>query len=208
MTITGESLTPSDAIAFTFSDGQDAFYSSLSNLKSLLQPKTPAYFILRRSTDPKDGLTYLTYIPHDSPVRSKTLFASTRATLRDFEGGKLSSQYLAAEETEVYSEDAWHDRFNDKPDEDDQELTATEKELNALSQAQNEVSFKRQDIGIGGSIGQDTAGEQKPLFSIGEGVEDALKGLNEEGFLVKLVSRPPSHHCYLHWPVYHLYGLF
>lgn len=209
MTITGEHLTPLDAIAFAPSDGSDAFYSSLPSLKSLLQPKTPLYLLLRRSTDPKDGLTFLTYIPYNSPVRSKTLFASTRTTLREIGGGKLSSQHLAAEEAEVYSEDIWHERFHEKGLDHDQESTTEERDLDTFKHAEEAkaLSMDKRDIGIGGSIGQDASGERKPLFSIGEGVEDAMKTLNEEGSLVKLVSCIPNYHYCPHRFAYLIYDL-
>ncbi|RMJ25670.1 Actin monomer binding protein [Aspergillus sp. HF37] len=120
VTITAESLTPQTAVPFSSSheNGDDAaFTASLAQLTPLIEPKTPIYLLLRRSPagPAASSLLALTYVPSDAPVRSKTLFASTRATLvRELGSEKFEGTVFATEVEEVVSAAAWRERDAEK----------------------------------------------------------------------------------------------
>ncbi|KAI1918281.1 hypothetical protein LOZ39_002433 [Ophidiomyces ophidiicola] len=216
ITIENEQLVPLQPIPFSsITDGAanlECFYSSLPSLKDVIQPKTPLYILLRRFP-PEDSaesqLIALTYIPSNSPVRAKTLFASTRATVvRELGSEKFCDTVFAADEEEVLSESVWREREADKnaarggsgngtgEGADDAErrrqavMGEQERELDALRQAENEARSmsRRRDIGIGGTVGTDGPADIKGIaFPVGEGVKEALQGLqNNEGEAVLL----------------------
>ncbi|KZZ87250.1 Actin-binding, cofilin/tropomyosin type [Ascosphaera apis ARSEF 7405] len=210
VTISSEALVPLDAIAFPSdisSSSKNEFYTALPLLGSVIQPKTPLYLILRRTSTPQTNESFiaLTYIPSNSGVRSKTLFASTRATLvRDLGSSYFPTTVFAADEEEVLSEHVWRERESDVLSASGSDKVAEEKrkemmgeqerELYALRRAENETrNLRRRDIGIGGSIGKEggagdgeVGGARGVPFPVGEGVEDALKGLETEGNVVRL----------------------
>ncbi|WEW61170.1 Twinfilin-1 [Emydomyces testavorans] len=212
ITIQNEQLIPLSPISFASDTNRTAnnqqFFASLPSLKEVLQPKTPLYLLLRRfpHEDPAESqLIALTYIPSDSPVRAKTLFASTRATVvRELGSEKFSSNVFATDEDEVLSEGVWREREADMNaarggsgngtggEADDAEqrrqdaMGEQEKELDALRRAEDEarnMSFRR-DIGIGGTVGGDKPADIKGvMFPVGDGVKEALQKLdsNEGG---------------------------
>ena len=199
VTITDEQLTPLSPLSFAndASNDDSAFFSSLPTLSSILQPKTPVYLLLRRAPT----LIALTYVPSNSPVRSKTLFASTRATLvRELGSEKFGETVFAVEEGEVVKEAEWRERDADKANgkgnaggEAEEErrrvevMGEQERELYLLKKAEAEVRSMshRRDIGIGGDSGK----VGKKQMPIGEGVKEAWGEVkDEEGKVVVVVS--------------------
>lgn len=109
MTITTESLTPLPSIAFS-SSGSSSFSTALSSLDSLLNPTTPLYLLLRKAPSQRE-LVAVTYIPSRAPVRQKTLFASTRATLvRELGSEKFADTVFVTEREEVLDPAQWDER--------------------------------------------------------------------------------------------------
>ncbi|KAJ5900658.1 uncharacterized protein N7473_004728 [Penicillium subrubescens] len=157
VTITGETLTPLTPISFTGSStSPDAFYTSLSQISSILQPKTPIYLLLRRPLGSKTTLVALTYIPSNAPVRPKMLFASTRSTLvRELGTEKFDDTVFATEEEEIVGREAWSERDGDKAGVGREALMGEkERELEAVRRAEAEArsGTPQRDIGIGGNF--------------------------------------------------------
>ncbi|KAK9569981.1 Twinfilin-1, variant 2 [Aspergillus fumigatus] len=196
VTITEESLTPLSPIRFS---SPGAFYPSLSQLSSVLQPKTPLYLLFRRPESGSSSLCALTYIPSNAPVRAKTLFASTRATLvRELGSEKFATTIFATEEEEITSEEAWRERDAEKKgsgskgDFRREDLMGDkERELEAVRRAEEEArsGTPGRDIGIGGSFarGGFGSGVQSGMrMTVDDDVKSALEGL-QDGGLVQLV---------------------
>lgn len=193
VTIDSERLTPLDPIPFTSS----SFASSLPSLEQLLQPKTPIYLLLRRD----DGkLVAVTYIPSTAPVRSKTLFASTRATLvrelgiEKFEAGTI----FVTDAYEVLDTKEWEQRdrgaTGGNSERDEEILTREERELGAVKRAEDEERFgtKGRDIGYGGGNAEpggsvEVGGQGRMTMKCASEAKDKLRtGLSESGSLVIL----------------------
>ncbi|RHZ73847.1 hypothetical protein CDV55_107641 [Aspergillus turcosus] len=196
VTITAESLTPLSPIRFS---SPDAFYPSLPQLSSVLQPKTPLYLLFRRPESGSSSLCALTYIPSNAPVRAKTLFASTRATLvRELGSEKFATTVFATEEEEVVSEDAWRERDAERKGSGakgefrrEDLMGDKERELEAVRRAEEEArsGTPGRDIGIGGSFarGGFGSGVQSGMrMTVDDDVKTALDGL-QDGGLVQLV---------------------
>lgn len=140
----------------------------------------------------------LTYIPSNSPVRAKTLFASTRATLvRELGSEKFATTIFATEEDEVVSEAAWRERDEESSSkagggngQREELMDAKERELASVRRAEEETrsSTVGRDIGIGGARGNGPAGgsTMKVQMPIDDEALEALKGL-QPGSLVQLV---------------------
>lgn len=139
----------------------------------------------------------LTYIPSNAPVRAKTLFASTRATLvRELGSEKFATTIFATEEEEVVSEAAWKERDAETSrktgggnGEREDLMDAKERELASVRRAEEETrsSTAGRDIGIGGARGNGLAGStMKVQMPIDDDALEALKGL-QPGSLVQLV---------------------
>lgn len=213
VTITDEALTPLPSIPFATATNGSPFFASLPQLSPLLSPNTPLYLILRRDLSDNatasastPALTIVTYIPSASPVRAKTLFASTRATLpRELGSGAFAAHVFAAEPAEVADAAVWRERDTEAGvpgaghggEDESMAGEARKREAMADEERQAEILKEeeskargtvRRDIGIGGRAG---AGHQVP-FPVGEGVEEALTQLDNEGAVVQLV-RPTLH---------------
>ncbi|KAF3483342.1 twinfilin A [Arthroderma uncinatum] len=215
--ITNEQLVALETIPFSSAtgssnDGNSQFYASLPSLSGLLQPKTPIYLLLRRSSENAAvGLIALTYVPSNSPVRSKTLFASTRTTLvRELGSEKFSDNIFATDVEEVLDEEEWRERELDMNAKSgaggtigdsrlDELMGEQERELNAVRRGENDARDtwkRRMDIGIGGTVGNNGQGQSSGsgasdssvLFKTGEGVEDALQSLGQNGAAVLLIG--------------------
>lgn len=197
ITISSESLTPLSSIPFSSSAGADAdaaFYASLPQLASVLQPKTPLYLILRYGS----SLLALTYIPSNAPVRAKTLFASTRATLaRELGTEKFVSTIFATEEEEVVGEEAWRERNLDGKSTSEFRredlMDDKERELEAVKRAEEEArsGTAGRDVGIGGTLGKvsgtATGGSMRVVMPVDDDAKEALRAL-QDGGLVQLVG--------------------
>ncbi|KIX06080.1 uncharacterized protein Z518_04054 [Rhinocladiella mackenziei CBS 650.93] len=108
VTITSESLTSLPSIPFPSTSS--TFSSSLCSLDSLLNPTTPLYLLLRK-TPLQPELVAITYIPSRAPVRQKTLFASTRATLvRELGSEKFAEAIFLTEREEILDPGQWDER--------------------------------------------------------------------------------------------------
>ncbi|KAF7117986.1 hypothetical protein CNMCM5793_007355 [Aspergillus hiratsukae] len=201
VTITAESLTPLSPIRFS---SPDAFYPSLPQLSSVLQPKTPLYLLFRRPETGSSSLCALTYIPSNAPVRAKTLFASTRATLvRELGSEKFATTVFATEEEEVTSEDVWRERDAERKGSSgkggfrrEDLMGDKERELEAVRRAEEEArsGTPGRDIGIGGSFarGGFGSGVQSGMrMTVDDDVKTALDGLRDGG-LVQLAIDIPS----------------
>lgn len=191
--IDSESLKPRATIPFSGS-----FYSSLPQLKSVLEPKTPLFLVLRYS--PSIGLVALTYIPANAGVRAKTLFASTRATLtRELGSEKFVKQIFTTEEEELVGEDFWREQdlegngtgkatFRREELMDDKE-----RELEAVRRAEEEARHGTagRDVGTGGSLGRvsgiATGGGVRVSMPVNEDALTALRNI-PDGELIQLVS--------------------
>jgi twinfilin-like protein len=134
-------------------------------------------------------------------VRSKTLFASTRATLvRELGSEKFASTIFATEEEEVVSEKAWRERDldgnggggNGKFKREDL-MDEKERELEAVRRAEEEArsGTTGRDVGIGGTLGRVSGPASGAGMNVKMPVDDdarnALRGL-QEGGMVQLVS--------------------
>lgn len=193
MTITAETLTPLPAIPFTGSSSPtspEAFFTSLPQLSSILQPKTPIYLLLRRPLATKTTLVALTYIPSNAPVRPKMLFASTRSTLvRELGTEKFDDTAFTTEEEEIVGREAWRERDGDKAGVGREALMGEkERELEAVRRAEAEArnGTPRRDIGIGGTFGAGSGSGMRMSVQVDEAAKSALKELVEGG-LVQLV---------------------
>ncbi|KAG2421837.1 hypothetical protein HFD88_005813 [Aspergillus terreus] len=204
VTITAESLTPLPAIPFA---SPDAFYPSLAQLSSVLQPKTPIYLLLRRPADSgaASSLLALTYIPSNAAVRAKTLFASTRSTLvRELGTEKFATTIFATEEDEVVGEEAWREREAEKNGaasraQREELMGEKERELEAVRRAEEEArsGTPGRDIGIGGSFrrgggfGPSTGSGMHVQMPVAEEAKAALSEM-QEGSLVQLAIDIPK----------------
>ncbi|PKX99954.1 putative actin monomer binding protein [Aspergillus campestris IBT 28561] len=199
VTITTESLQPLTPIPFSTPND---FYASLPKLASILEPKTPLYLLLRRpSSSAAPTLIALTYIPSNAPVRAKTLFASTRATLaRELGTEKFGATIFATEEDEVVGEEAWRERDAETDGstgvaaaQREQLMGDKERELDAVRRAEDEArsGTPGRDIGIGGSFNR--AGGPSGMrvsMPVEEDAKEALAGLQQGGLVQLAIDIP------------------
>ncbi|KAJ5712625.1 hypothetical protein N7493_009093 [Penicillium malachiteum] len=194
--ITGESLTPQTSIPFSGSStSYEDFFSSLPQLSSVLQPKTPIYLLLRRPTKTTTILVALTYIPSNAPVRPKMLFASTRSTLvRELGTEKFASTVFATEEEEILGRDAWRERDGDLPGAVRREdlMGVKERELEAVRKAEAEArsGTPHRDIGIGGTFGPGSGSGMRVSMPVDEAAKTALRELQDGGLVQLSVDIP------------------
>lgn len=149
------------------------------------------------------ALTVMTYIPSDAPVRAKTLFASTRATLikelgrERFEG----RNFFVTDRREILDLREWEERNGDVgKDVDERVLTREEREERVVRRAEEEERYggtKGRDLmgnGGGSGEGEKTLGlkmkmddpARNALAQMGEGIRNEAGG----GVVVQLVSLP------------------
>ncbi|GAD91791.1 actin monomer binding protein [Paecilomyces variotii No. 5] len=204
ITITSESLTPLPAIPFS---SPNAFYASLPQLSSVLQPKTPLYLIFRRPESEGSSsstLAALTYIPSNAGVRAKTLFASTRATfVRELGSEKFSETIFATDEDEVIGEAAWKERDAEKSGKSnggngrfrrEDLMDDKERELEAVRRAEEEARHGTtgRDVGIGGSLAASgpSTGGMNVKMPVDDEAKAALKGLQQGGMVQLAIDIP------------------
>ncbi|KAL2856889.1 hypothetical protein BJX68DRAFT_263421 [Aspergillus pseudodeflectus] len=197
VTITGESLTPLATLRFS---GAGAFYPSLSQLSSVLEPKTPIYLLIRRPESSSSSLIALTYIPSNAGVRAKTLFAATRATLvRELGSEKFGETVFATDEDEVVGEKAWKDREAEKNGSAtsggyrrEDLMGEEERELEAVRRAEEVArsGTPRRDIGIGGTFARGPS-RMRIEMQVDEDAKSALQNL-QQGGLVQLAIDVPT----------------
>ncbi|KAL4903267.1 hypothetical protein BDW74DRAFT_53826 [Aspergillus multicolor] len=194
VTITAERLTPLSTLPFS-GYGDNTFYASLSQLSSVLEPKTPMYLLFRRSGS---TLIALTYIPSNAGVRAKTLFASTRATLvRELGSEKFSQTIFATDEEEVVGEKAWKERDAEKNGTSasgyrrEDLMSEKERELEAVRKAEEagRSGTPGRDIGIGGSFARGPS-RMKIEMQVDEDAKGALAGLQQGGLVQVAIDVP------------------
>ncbi|KAK5558595.1 Twinfilin-1 [Exophiala xenobiotica] len=172
VSITSESLTPLSSIPFP--SGSSRLSSSVSSLDSLLTPTTPLYLLLRRGptgSQAQSDLVAVTYIPSRAPVRQKTLFASTRATLiRELGSEKFGETVFLTEREEVLDPAQWDEGAGGggasagagQGQQDPGLLSTEERELQAVKRAEEEERHGTRgrdlmgEAGSGGVIGART----------------------------------------------------
>ncbi|OXV10378.1 hypothetical protein Egran_01860 [Elaphomyces granulatus] len=189
ITITSESLTPLPPVPFSSSS---SFYDSLPRLSSILQPKTPIYLILRHGAS---TLIALTHIPSNAPVRSKTLFAATRATLvRDLGSENFATTVFTTEEDEVLSEQVWRERDIEGNGGNgragfkrEDVMDERERELEAVRRAEEEAG---RDAINRGTMGKNASGGMNFAMPVDEDARGALKGLGEGGMVQLSIDIP------------------
>ncbi|KAF2229024.1 actin depolymerizing protein [Viridothelium virens] len=107
--ITNESLVPVSTVPST----SPSFLDDLANLTSLLSPTSAAYILLRRDANPNSSssssssFVAITFVPDAAPVRTKTLFASTRLTLLRDLGVEHFPETLFATTLEELTREGW-----------------------------------------------------------------------------------------------------
>ncbi|KAK2753246.1 Twinfilin-1 [Arachnomyces sp. PD_36] len=194
ITITSERLVPLDPIPFSSSSSSsndsEQFLSSLPLLTPHLEPKTPIYIIIRRAPSPDADLVALTYVPSNSPVRAKTLFASTRSTLtrelgsEKFNGGGM----FATEVEEVIGREAWGGEGGGEGGESggvrrEDLMGEKERELDAVRRAEDEARSGTRGRDVGMNSGGGSGGGAKIASPVGEGVREALRGIEGRGLV-------------------------
>lgn len=192
VTISSESLQPHSSIPFSSSR---TFESSLPSLSDHLDPKTPIYLFLRRRPEDSSFIA-ITYVPSTAPVRSKTLFASTRSTLvRELGQEKISRQVFCTDAHEILDPKEWTERdgvtiSDDATRSRDDLLTREEKELQGVKRAEEEERHgtSGKDIGWGGGTGKPGSGGSVGMkMKMDDEVQAALRTLAEDGQVVQLV---------------------
>lgn len=182
MTISSEQLIPLSSIPFSAS-----FTSSLPLLNPHLQPKTPIFLLLRKAPD-TPHLVAVTYIPSTAPVRAKTLFASTRASLvRELGLEKFTAgSVFVTEAAEVLDPQEWEDRDKGSGDIDSSILSREERELQGVKRAEDEERHgtKGRDLMGGGGTGEkggagSSVGVQMKMKDQGD--KDALRAMAQGG---------------------------
>lgn len=188
VTIISEHLQPLEAVPFGSSSD---LKSALPSLDQHVQPRTPIYLLMRDAPN-TSTLTAVTYIPTNAPVRSKTLFASTRATLvRELGIEKFQDTLFCTEIDEILDPKQWSGRKNDKEAQaaDSALLSTEERELQGVRRAEDEERFgtKGRDVGVGGTIGEVQAGNRLKMKIADDG-KDAVELLrtSAEGEVVQL----------------------
>lgn len=148
---------------------------------SELQPNAALYILLRLPTSGAAGppLAAITYLPDTAPVRQKMLFASSRLTLvRD-----LGTEHFAESRFCTSAEEMTPAGWKRHEAHADAEIPLTEEERNLADIKQAEAleqgGASRRGAGYGG---------MRSTMPVGDGVVDALKGL-QPGDLVMLVWR-------------------
>ncbi|KAI9691566.1 MAG: Twinfilin-1 [Bathelium mastoideum] len=175
--ITNESLVPLAPISST----SPSFLDDLANLTPHLSPTAAAYILLRRdepspqstsstsSAAATPSFTAITYVPDAAPVRTKTLFASTRLTLLRDLGAEHFPETLFATGLDELTRDGW--RRHEAHVSQAAPLTREEADLEGIKEAE---SGERSGTGV--RRGHVSSGVRLPVEE--EAVE-ALRGLSE-----------------------------
>ncbi|KEF60272.1 uncharacterized protein A1O9_05122 [Exophiala aquamarina CBS 119918] len=182
VTISSESLSSLPAIPFPNSSPSTTLTSSLSSLEPILSPTVPLYLLLRTSPTPTAQLIAATYIPSRAPVRQKTLFASTRATLvRELGSEKFADTVFLTEKEEVLDPKTWADSgyTSGGPSggsgggRDTALLSVEERELQAVKRAEEEARH--------GTAGRDLMNEGGSGAAFGGGSRDGTPSAGAGG---------------------------
>lgn len=193
VTIESETLQPVTTIP-----SSSGFPSDLSAVQAELSPNVARYVLVRRSDAP-DGFVGITYVPDSAPVRQKMLFASTRLTLIRELGLERFGETIFCTTKEEVSEEGW--KKHEKHRQMDNPLTEEERanqELRDAESLEQGGTMRRHghytdDNGSAGQSGMatpTTSAAGKLAMKTGQGVLEALKGLQSAGAgaLVQIVS--------------------
>ncbi|CAO1603451.1 Twinfilin-1 [Xanthoria calcicola] len=182
ITITSERLEPHLTIPFpspeTNNNTVTPFHTTLkTHLTPHLHPNAALYILLRRHPNDHDPspITPITYIPTTAPVRTKTLFAATRATLmRELGAGghSFAPAMFATEAADLVDPRAWEE---EREGDEGEVMSKEEREREGLKVLEGDVVGEKR-----GMVGMQKSGGMK--VGVGEGVREALEGLKgEEG---------------------------
>lgn len=183
ITITSERLEPHLTIPFPSSSSSEtnnnnntttSFYTTLqTHLTPQLTPNTALYILLRRHPHHHPSpIIPITYIPTTAPVRTKTLFAATRATLmRELGAGghSFAPAMFATEAADLVDPRAWEEEGENKGE----VMSREEREREGLRVLEGDVVGEKRQM-----VGMQKAGGMK--VGVGEGVREALGGLAEK----------------------------
>ncbi|GAA5991057.1 hypothetical protein JCM5350_005410 [Sporobolomyces pararoseus] len=157
------------------------------------QDKVPSYFIVKTSptSNSSPSLLFISYVPDNSPVRSKMLYASTRTTLiRHLGDSKFSDSIFATTKASLFpSSYQAHTRHSEAA----APLTAREQEMADIRAAESATAedssdYQHQQAGRSMIFGQQQqAGETEGSSSEVRGAlpwsseaKEAVRGLKEE----------------------------
>ena len=136
----------------------------------------------------------MTYVPSTAPVRSKTLFAATRASLvRELGQEKFEDTLFVTDAEEVLEAAQWGQRGAgnggaDKAGVDPNLLSQEERELQSVKRAEEESRHGTGGMALGGMGGGATSGGSKLQMKMTGEAEQALQKLGgaEAGAVVQL----------------------
>ncbi|GAA5835138.1 hypothetical protein JCM11251_000172 [Rhodosporidiobolus azoricus] len=140
ISIQDEQLVPSGTYPTSSSDSaaEDALETDfeLFGQDGVAEEKTPAYYLFRLSPPPTSNFLFLSYVPDSAPVRSKMLYASTRATLlRSLGDARISSTLFATSRSDLsYASYLSHTKHEAA----EAPLTAREAEVEAIRRAEKQ----------------------------------------------------------------------
>ncbi|KAF1812672.1 actin depolymerizing protein [Eremomyces bilateralis CBS 781.70] len=139
--------------------------SSKTDLPQHLKRDQALYIILRNSDS---AIIAITYVPDAAPVRSKTLFASTRLTLLRELGSEHFADSIFVTEADELTDDGW--KKHQAHASAERPLTQEEKDLEGIREAE---ALESGGTGRrGGGYGTSKVGSK-----LGEGVVEALRAL-------------------------------
>ncbi|GAA5953265.1 hypothetical protein JCM3765_007457 [Sporobolomyces pararoseus] len=157
------------------------------------QDKVPSYFVVKTSptSNSSPPLLFISYVPDNSPVRSKMLYASTRTTLiRHLGDSKISDSIFATSKDDLsYTSYQAHTRHSEAA----APLTAREQEMADIRAAESATAedssdFQQQQAGRSMIFGQqqqtgETEGrssEVRGALPWSDEAKEAARGLKEE----------------------------
>lgn len=171
--IKNEALIPVNTIPLV-----DSFSSDINALQRHLTATEAAYILIKLAPDEPNGFAAVTFVPNAAPVRQKMLFASTRLTLVRELGIERFRETLFATELNELTAEGWakHEAHTELK----APLTEEERALGSVKEAEAAESQ--------GTAGRRMHAEHKSIYQLGDGIVDALHGLQEKEALVQLVS--------------------
>ncbi|CEQ42256.1 SPOSA6832_04047, partial [Sporobolomyces salmonicolor] len=158
---------------------------ALFEAEGVVQDTVPAYYLVRLASTPTSSWLFISYVPDAAPVRSKMLYASTRATLvRSLGDSRFETSIFATSKADLtyasYLSHLTHDAASAP-------LTAREQEMAAIRAA--EAATAEQDGGdpraqqgrsmIFGT--HEAKGGANDALPWTEEAKEAVKRLKEEG---------------------------
>ncbi|GAA5879483.1 hypothetical protein JCM1840_003424 [Sporobolomyces johnsonii] len=158
---------------------------ALFNAEGAVEDNVPAYYLVRLASTPTSAWLFISYVPDAAPVRSKMLYASTRATLvRSLGDSRFETSIFATGKADLtytsYLSHLTHDAASAP-------LTAREQEMAAIraaeaATAEQDGDDPRAQQGRSMIFGtNETKGGAKDALPWTDEAKEAVKGLKEEG---------------------------